>query len=193
MRLRKMVLALVLAALPLALGGCGVLGPGPGVGGATPSASATPGSGGSWIVVATGSAPPSPSPSYGTGSPSPALPAVSFLPVAPGCAQTWTSMSDVLIPLTVNPGKGSVTVTWPRQYGSNYRIAAVKQSLVSGNQLAYTWQNVAAGTGCTVTTTISGLKSGAPYVIWLDAPGTGYERDGTRHLYSGKSGVIYPL
>ena len=53
-------------------------------------------------------------------------------------------------------------------------------------------QNVAAGTGCTVTATITGLKSGKPYVVWLDAPNTGYERDGTRHPYSGKSGVVYP-
>ena len=50
-----------------------------------------------------------------------------------------------------------------------------------------------AGAGCTVTATITGLKAGTPYVVWLDAPNTGYERDGTRHPYSGRSGVVYPL
>jgi hypothetical protein len=68
----------------------------------------------------------------------------------------------------------------------------VPQPLVSGAQPAYAWQDVAAGAGCTVTATITGLKSGAPYVIWLDAPDTGHERDGTRHPYSGKSGVVRP-
>jgi hypothetical protein len=189
MRLSKALL--LLAALPLTLAGCGVLGLGSG---ATPSASATPGPGGpNWIVVASGSATPSPSPSYGTGTPSPALPPVSFLPLAPGCTDTWTSIDDTLIPLTVAPGKRSFTVTWPRIYASDYRITAVKQPLVSGSQAAYTWQNVAAGGGCTVTATITGLTSGVPYVIWLDAPHTGYERDGTRHLYSGRSGVVYPF
>ena len=43
---------------------------------------------------------------------------------------------------------------------------------------------MAAGAGCTVTATITGLKSGKPYVVWLDAPNTGYQRDGTRHPYS---------
>ena len=74
--------------------------------------------------------------------------------------------------MTVVPGAGSLTVTWPRQYDSNYRLTAVPQPLVSGTQPAHTWQNVAAGTGCTVTATISGLKSGKPYVVWLDAPNT---------------------
>jgi hypothetical protein len=85
-----------------------------------------------------------------------------------------------------------LTVTWPRQYDSDYRITAVPQPLVSGAQPAHTWTDVPAGTGCTVTTTITGLDSGKPYVVWLDAPNTGYERDGTRHPYTGESGVVYP-
>ena len=116
---------------------------------------------------------------------------VSFLPVDPECAKTWT-VDPVLIPMTIVPGKGSLTVTWPRQYNSNYRITAVPQPLVTGNQPAYKWQDVAAGAGCTVTATIKGLRSGTPYVVWLDAPNTGYMRDGTRHPYSGESGVVYP-
>jgi hypothetical protein len=111
--------------------------------------------------------------------------------VDPACAQTW-NINDVLIPMVVTPGAGSFSVTWPRQWDSNYRITAVPQPLVSGSQPSYTWQNVAPATGCTVTATISGLKSGVPYVVWLDAPNTGYERDGTRHPYSGRSGVVYP-
>jgi hypothetical protein len=191
MRLRK---ALGVAALivPLALAGCGALGLDTSM---TPrtSSPATPGpvSGAGWVVVANGSATPTPGPSKGTASPSPALPPVSFPPVDPACAKRWT-VDPVLIPMTIVPGAGSLTVTWPRQYESNYRITAVRQPLVSGSQPAVTWQDIPAGSGCTITATISGLASGKPYVVWLEAPNTGYERDGTRHLHSGESGVVYP-
>ena len=185
MSLRKSLLTL--AALPLALGGCGSAGtPMPGWPSGTPAPAGTP-----WIVTVSGSATPSPSMSGG-GSRRPALPPVSFLAAGPDCAQYWR-MGDVLIPLQVTAAKGALVVTWPRQYGSNYRITAVPQRLVSGNQPANTWQNVAPGTGCTMSATITGLTSGRPYIVWLDAPNTGFERDGTRHLYSGRSAVVFPL
>ena len=44
-----------------------------------------------------------------------------------------------------------------------------------------------------MSATVSGLKPGKPYVIWLDAPDSGHERDGSRHPYAGESGVVYPL
>ncbi len=187
MRLRKLLLPLL--ALPIALGGCGVLGSSTAGPGAAASATANPGD--NWLVVVSGSVTPSPVPSA-PGSRPPLLPPVSFLPVHPGCAKDWT-VSPPLIPIEVVPGPGKLTVTWPRQYNSAYRITAVKQPLIAGNQPDNKWQSVPAGTGCTVTATISGLKKGVPYVVWLDAPNTGHERDGTRHPYSGRSGVVYPL
>jgi hypothetical protein len=189
-RFRKLWWAL--AGLPFVLGGCGALGL---HGTLTPgaAASATPAPGGTgWIVVATGSATPSPGPSIGHGSPAPVLPPVA-LPSAPsGCVPGW-NLNDVLIPMTVKPGKGSFTVSWPRQWDSDYRITAVPQTLVSGSQPAYSWRTVTPTAGCTVSVTLTGLAPGKPYVIWLDAPNTGYERDGSRHPYSGRSGVVYPL
>jgi hypothetical protein len=183
---------LAMIALPVTLGACSALGVG---GTATPATgtSTAPGpvSDAGWVVVATGSATPSPTPSRRTGTPRPALPPVSFLPVDPECAKNWT-VDPVLIPMQISPGRGSLTVTWPRRYGSAYRIAAVPQPLVSGGQPAYPWKDVPAGAGCTVRTTITGLTSGKPYVVWLDAPGSGTERDGTRHPYTGESGVVYP-
>jgi hypothetical protein len=189
MRFKKALLPLL--ALPVALGGCGLLGMGSAKD--TPNASATPTAGGTWLVVASGSATPSPIPSS-SGSRSPALPPVSFLPLDPQCAKDYTMAREdqALIPIKVVPGPGRLTVTWPRQYMSDYRITAVKQPLIAGFQPNYTWQSIPPGTGCTVTATISGLKKGAPYVVWLDAPNTGYERDATRHPYSGRSGVVYP-
>jgi hypothetical protein len=175
-------------AVPLALGGCGALG----LGSAPPSPSPSPPPGAApWLVVATGSVTPSPGASYGW-SPGPALPSVSFLSAAPGCPGQ-AGVDPVLIPLTVTPGRGSLTVAWPHLYGPDYRIAAVPQLLVAGGQPAPSWRTVPGGTGCTVTTTISGLSSGKPYVVWLDAPHSGYLRDGARHTYSGRSGVVYPL
>lgn len=190
MSLKKSLLAL--AALPLALGGCGVLGLDTSPGTPRPSPSASPNPDDPWIVTAPGSATPSPSASRGVGTPRPGLPPVSFLPVDRSCPQRWLA-GEVLIPVTVVPAKGSFTVTWPRQYASNYRITAVPQPLRSGNQPSYPWQDVAPTTGCTVSATIRGLTSGTPYVIWLDAPNSGYDRDGTRHLYSGRSGIVIPL
>ncbi|HEU4347403.1 MAG TPA: hypothetical protein VFR35_06405 [Actinoplanes sp.] len=190
--MRKVLGLAGLIVLPLALGACSALGldtsavPNTGT-----STGPGPVSNAGWVVVATGSATPEPSPSHPTGTPSPALPPVSFLPIDPQCAKSWT-VDPPLIPMRITPGKGSLTVTWPRQYDSGYRITAVPQPLVSGSQPAYTWQNVPAGAGCTVTTTITGLTSGTPYVVWLDAPNTGFERDGARHPYSGESGVVYP-
>ena len=183
---------LAMIALPVTLGACSALGVG-GAGTPATGTSTAPGpvSDAGWVVVATGSATPSPSPSRGTGTPRPALPPVSFLPVDPECAKSWT-VDPVLIPMQITPGRGSLTVTWPRRYGSTYRIAAVPQPLVSGGQPAYPWKDVPAGAGCTVRTTITGLASGKPYVVWLDAPGSGHERDGTRHPYTGESGVVYP-
>lgn len=182
-----------LIGLPFVLGGCSALGLNTTiVPNTSPTTPAPSGPASGWIVVATGSPtagtslPPSP------GMPPPALPPVSIRQPDQGCQQT-SNINDVFIPLTVTPGKGSFTVSWPQQWKSDYQITAVPQPLVSGNQPAYTWRSVPASNGCTVTTTITGLKSRVPYVIWLDAPHSGHELDGARHPYSGRSGVVYPL
>jgi hypothetical protein len=188
MRLRN---AMTVASLlvPLVLGGCGVLGSAEP---AAPSATPVPAGGPGWLVSATGSPTPSPRLAGGTGTRAPLLPPVSFPPtVDPECAESFT-VDPVLIAMTIVPGKRSLTATWPRQYDSDYRITAVPQPLASGAQAAYTWKNIPAPAGCTATATITGLTSGKPYVVWLDAPNSGHERDGTRHPYSGKSDVVYP-
>ncbi|MET0493013.1 MAG: hypothetical protein ABW000_07770 [Actinoplanes sp.] len=190
MRLIKLLLPLLV--IPLAISGCSLLG-GDATGTPGASVSVTPNSGSDWILNAEGSATPSATASVFP-SRSALLPPVTFLPVETDCAyaQEWT-VSPVLIPVTVVPAAGRLTVSWPRQYNSDYRITAVKQPVVSGRQPNYTWQSVAPAAGCTVTATITGLKKGVPYIVWLDAPNTGYDRDGTRHPYSGRSGVVYPL
>jgi hypothetical protein len=188
MRLGKW--AAVLAALPLLLGGCGA---GSSTSGATSSASASASPAVPWLINATGSPTPSPSPSISL-SPSPSDWLWTPLPTAPSCDIDWpANRGQVLIPMIVTPLKASLKVQWPSWYGPNYRVAAVNQVLVTGTQPPPTWVNVTAGSGCTVTATLTGLISGNPYIVWLDAPNTPVHLDGSRSLYSGKTAVVKPL
>ncbi|GAA0473253.1 hypothetical protein Ade02nite_86590 [Paractinoplanes deccanensis] len=157
----------------------------------TPESSGTSAPAAPWLSVEEGSRTPSPVVTY-TGSPRPGLPPVSFLPTSSACAVPWPQSDAVLIPIIVTPGSGSFRVQWPNQYGRTYRVTAVPQELVSGAQPEPVWQTVTTGTECTGSATISGLQSGKPYVVWLDAPDTPRRADGSRDLYSGKSGVVRP-
>ena len=126
--MRKALGLVALVVLPVMLSACSALGLDTSMVPDT-SGSAEPGpvSDAGWVVVATGSATPKPSPSSG-GSPSPALPPVSFLPIDPECAKSWT-VDPVLIPMQITPGQGSLRVTWPRQ-----RMRAVRPGTGSNRQ-----------------------------------------------------------
>jgi hypothetical protein len=186
--MRHTRIALVLAAASLTLGGCAALGLG---GDEAGDSSAGSRNGKQWIVVDQGKATPAPSGTVGKPSATPTV-SLSAPSPDPSCTKVWPRTEPVMIPVEVTPGSGSLTVEWPTQYDSNYRVTAVLQGVVAGAQPEPVWQDVPAGTGCSVSTTITGLTSGAAYIVWLDAPNTGRERDGTRHLYSGRSGVVYP-
>ncbi|MFC3993445.1 hypothetical protein [Actinoplanes siamensis] len=173
----------MLVALVLAAGGCG--------GGETAETAAEPTPGQTWQLLSTGSPSASPTPSAFGPRPRPSAATLSASP-DPGCAKTFTRTEEVLIPIEVTPVPRGLKVEWPRQYDSNYRVTAVPQELVTGAQPEPPWKDVPAGTGCTISTTITGLIPGAPYVVWLDAPNTGHRTDGARHLYSGRSDVVYP-
>jgi hypothetical protein len=185
MRGRAFVLAL--AALPLGLAGCGSA-PMPT---ATPSPTPTKGP---WALFRSGSPTPTPVGSFYTGTRPAGLPSVSFLSTSSaGCTIGWPDSGEVLIPMNITPITAGFKVEWPSEYGSYYRLTAVLQGLVAGAQPTPSWQTVAKGAGCTTSATITGLRSGQPYIIWLDAPDTPRGVDGSRSLYSGKSGVVKPL
>ncbi|WP_203820292.1 hypothetical protein [Paractinoplanes ferrugineus] len=173
--------------LPFALSGCGA-GPAKPAASGSPTATLAP-----WVRVTSGSPTAVPS-TASTFAPKSALPKVSFLPTSSACAIPWPdNVGQVLIPMVITPISRGFTVQWPAKYGSYYRITAVPQELVVGPQPEPSWQSVQAGDNCTVSATISGLTSGAPYIIWLDAPATPRDAVGSRSLYSGKSGVVKPL
>jgi hypothetical protein len=185
MRLRVLRSVLAVSASLLALSGCGAASS-PGAG-----ASATPSPAVPWLIDV--SANPAPSPSAPLSFRASPTPSWTPLPSASTCDIAWPTDERVLIPMIVTPGAGSLKVQWPSWYGPNYRVAAVDQRLVTGTQPPPTWVNVTAGTGCTVTATLTGLISGNPYVVWLDAPDTPRRLDNSRSLYSGRSAVVRPL
>lgn len=187
MRFRVMRSALAVSASLLLLTGCGASGGSSGGAGA----SAAPSPAVPWLIDASGNPTTVATPTVSL-SPSTGLP-WSPLPSASTCAISWPTNEQVFIPMIVTPGVGSLKVQWPSWYGPNYRLAAVDQKLVSGTQPPPTWMNVTAGTGCTVTATLTGLISGNPYVVWLDAPNTPRGIDNSRSLYSGRSAVVRPL
>ncbi|WP_250029068.1 hypothetical protein [Paractinoplanes maris] len=178
---------LALAVLPFLLGACGD--------GSSPSTSASPtaAAGEAYVNVEPGRATPS-TVAKRTGTFPPALPPVSFLPTSEQCAIAWNQdIGRVLIPMIVTPAARSLKVQWPARYGNVYRVAAVPQEIVSGAQPEPVWKTVTTAGGCTGSATISGLKSGAAYVVWLDAPDTPRGPDNSRSLYSGRSDVVKPL
>jgi hypothetical protein len=183
MRLRMVTPALAV----LLLSGCAGTGSGTS---ASASASASPAA--PWLIYNSGNPSPSATPALSLNPSATALPWTP-LPSASTCAIDWPNDEQVLIPMIVTPGVGSLTVQWPSAYGPNYRLTAVNQKLVTGAQPTPTWINVTAGAGCTVTATLTGLITGNPYVVWLDAPNTPRHLDNSRSLYSGRSAVVKPL
>ena len=76
------------------------------------------------------------------------------------------------IPPGVTPGAGSATVSWQadgHDEVQGYRVTAVSQQLVGGEQPPPPQATAAQRTDCgEVTVTLAGLTSGAPYVFWLE-------------------------
>lgn len=182
-----------LAAVPLLLSGCDTaLTAGGGVTNVGVETTLHPD--GSWIVVQQGKVATTVAPrpvATATATPKPTF---SPTPQDTSCAFNWLA-GQVLIPVKAQVGPGSVTVSWPRvgePPPDEYRVAAVPQVNVYGHQPELTWKSVTATSGCSASTEINGLESGKPYVVWLDAPDSGHQIDGTPRPRSGRSALVYP-
>jgi hypothetical protein len=166
---------------PLLLGGCGSSGKAT----ASPTPSGTP-----WIVVANGSATPSPVPSGPSTTPS-AFP-TGFLPLPSGTptatpAPTGGCVRDNKHELnyaSVVPGTTSAAVTFWNPGGLDlvqYRVTAISQDLVPGQQRDVGWTVLTPGAGCGyLTATVTGLDPKTHYVFSVDEVTTKLGRDGTR-------------
>ena len=92
------------------------------------------------------------------------------------------------------PGTASATVTWmadDRAEVTGYRVQAVTQTLVTGEQPAPIMQTVAQPGGCVqVTATVTGLTSGDVYVFWLEEAVVDATTSVTRLVQVGSSSPV---
>jgi Fibronectin type III domain len=171
-------------------------------GGTGASAAAGASGGPGWIRTQRGAVPSSSAPSPGA-SPSSPAPVLSPAPVrtaggmaspSQGCANPGPGTGG-LAGLTVVPGRTSAVVSWPASGNGallNYRLTAIPQRIVAGSQPPLRWQTVPAGRACgTVTATVPGLASGAPYIFSVDAVTSTYNGSGTSTVTIARSTVVY--
>jgi hypothetical protein len=91
-------------------------------------------------------------------------------------------------------GVGAATLDWmsdnrPEVLG--YRVQAVSQRLVGGEQPAPVTQDVAQPAGCVpVSATITGLTPGEPYVFWLEEQVTSASTGVTRLVQVGTTSAV---
>jgi hypothetical protein len=181
----------ILIFAPLVLGGCK----------ATSVASPAPSPSGSpWVITVPGSATPSPAPTVATATPSTfptgflPLPSGSATPTLTGSPACPSDASHEIAGATVVPGSTSAAVTFYSQGGSyltEYRITAISQDLVVGQQRDVGWTVVTPGSGCGFrTATVSGLDPKTRYVFSVDAVTTKLGKDGTQASTVARSGVV---
>jgi hypothetical protein len=164
---------------------------------AVPSPSGTP-----WVVTSQGSATPSATASGWTAKASP-FPS-GFLPLpstspAPKPTPTGSCTPDngrgTIAGATVVPGSTTADVTFFNPGGGSllqYRVTAINEDLVVGEQRDVGWTVVTPGVACSYqTVTITGLTPKAHYVFSVDAVWSGLgDHDGTRASTVARSGVI---
>ncbi|MFC3738046.1 fibronectin type III domain-containing protein [Paractinoplanes deccanensis] len=143
----------------------------------------------SWVVVANGSATPSP---VVTGAKSTATPfPTGFLPLSSASPAPTPTGSLSCAPVKQNPingatavaGATSATVTWYHPGGGNlvdYRVTAISQDAMLGEQRDIGWTVVTPGEPCTfMSATVTGLDRDTRYTFSVDAVQTRPGFDGT--------------
>ncbi|WP_369139155.1 hypothetical protein [Modestobacter versicolor] len=91
-------------------------------------------------------------------------------------------------------GPGQATLDWmadARPEVLGYRVQAVSQRLVGGEQLAPVVQTAAQPEGCVpVSVTVTGLVSGEPYVFWLEEQVTSASTGVVRLVQVGTTAAV---
>ncbi|MCZ2823218.1 MULTISPECIES: hypothetical protein [unclassified Modestobacter] len=109
-----------------------------------------------------------------------------------GCGGAGTTPRRI-VPGVV-PGPGSATLDWmsdnrPEVVG--YRVQAVSQRLVGGEQPPPVVRAVAQVEGCQpMTVTVDGLTPGEPYVFWFEEQVTSASTGVTRLVQVGTTGAV---
>ena len=86
-------------------------------------------------------------------------------------ARSLAVIAAILLPFGCNKDDSASTATPSTSSAQTAPSSGNKKLVVIPKGTTHVfWQTVNAGSGCTVSTTITGLTSGAPYIIWLDAP-----------------------
>ncbi|MGY1815741.1 hypothetical protein [Blastococcus sp. SYSU D00820] len=98
------------------------------------------------------------------------------------------------IPPGVVPGAGSATISWQADGRTDvlgYRVQAVSQQLVTGQQPAPVQVEVAQRDDCgPVEVVVGGLTPGVPYVFWLEELVRDRQTEVTRYLQVGTSDAV---
>jgi hypothetical protein len=153
----------------------------------------------SWVIVVPGSATPSPGLPGSTVTPSPYPSGFLRLPSGSAAPRTGSPTCTANPPheidgASVVPGRTSAAVTFYNPGGSElveYRITAISQDLVAGQQRDVGWTVVTPGSGCGfLTATVSGLDPKTRYVFSVDAVTTRIGKDGTQAATVARSTVV---
>ncbi|MBM2621489.1 fibronectin type III domain-containing protein [Actinoplanes sp. LDG1-06] len=189
--MRRRWLGLVVLAPLLLLGGCGK--------DAKTDATEQP-AGKSWVVVTSGSATPSAGPGRATGAPSPFpsgfLPLPSTTPAATptGSYSCPPVKNQIINGADATAATTSGTVTWYNPATADlveYRITAISQDAMLGNQRDIGWTVVTPGADCGyMTATIVGLDRNTRYVFSVDAVSSRSDSDGTYAKTVARSQVV---
>ncbi|MBL7254421.1 fibronectin type III domain-containing protein [Paractinoplanes lichenicola] len=186
---RRWLGLLVLA--PLVLSGCGK---------DSSSKEAEKAAGKSWVVVANGTPTPSAAPSRAVGKSTPfptgflPLPTTTPAPTPTGSFACPPVKNQIINGADATAGTTSGTVTWYNPATADiveYRITAISQDAMLGNQRDIGWTVVTPGATCGyMTATIVGLDRQTRYVFSVDAVSTRSDSDGTYGKTVARSRVV---
>jgi hypothetical protein len=165
----------------------------------TPSTDAAA-DGKNWVVVANGSATPSPVPTRPTSTASPfpsgflPLPSTSPTPKPTGVFSCPPNKQSPINGANAVAGATSATVTWFNPGGDNlvnYRVTAISQDAMLGNQRDIGWTVLTPGPACeTMTATVTGLDRDTRYVLSVDSVQTRNGSDGGYSKTVARSQVV---
>jgi hypothetical protein len=188
---------LVGALVLVALGGCSSSGGSSSAATAAPSSTGTP-----WVLYSAGSPAPTVGAPIGAAATRSTMP-TGFLPLPSTTATATPTPSPSCVPANargaingadVVPSRTSAAVTFYNpggEYLVQYRVTAISQDLVTGNQRDVGWTVVTPGAACGyITATVTGLDPKTHYQFSVDAVTRKLGSDGTEAATVARSRIV---